>query len=119
MTSDEALVIKKAKDNLEAAELLMEQGFVDIAASRAYYTMFYLAEALLLRKGLHFSSHSAVIAAFGKEFAKTGELSSQHHQNLIKAQSIRQISDYGYNEPLPADSVREVIRWAREFYQAA
>ncbi|RPJ52350.1 MAG: HEPN domain-containing protein [Chloroflexi bacterium] len=45
MTSDLSLVIKKAKDNLEAAELLIGQGFVEIAASRAYYAMFYLAEA--------------------------------------------------------------------------
>lgn len=117
MTSEELLVIKKAKDNLEAAELLVEEGFIDIAASRAYYSMFYLAEVLLMRKGLNFSSHSAVIAAFGKEFAKTGELSPQYHQNLIKAQSIRQISDYGYDEPLPVDDVKEVIRWAKEFYQ--
>ncbi len=119
MTSDEALVTKKAKDNLEAAELLIGQGFIEIAASRVYYAMFYLAEALLLRKGYHFSSHSAVIAAFGKEFAKTGELSPKYHQNLIKAQSIRQISDYGYNEPLPVEDVKEVMRWANDFYQAA
>ncbi|RPJ52349.1 MAG: hypothetical protein EHM21_00400 [Chloroflexi bacterium] len=72
----------------------------------------------MLRKGLHFSSHSAVITSFGKEYAKTGELGPQYHQNLIKAQSIRQISDYGYDEPLPVDDVKEVIRWAKEFYQA-
>lgn len=119
MTPEEALVIRKAKDNLDAAELLIRQGFVEIAASRAYYAMFYLAEALLMRKGLHFSSHSAVVAAFGKEYAKTGELDSKFHQNLIKAQAVRQISDYGYNEPLPKKDVEEVIRWAREFYQAA
>lgn len=119
MTPEEALVIRKAKDNLEAAELLVSQGFVEIAASRAYYTMFYLAEALLLRKGLHFSSHSAVIAAFGKEYAKTGELDPMFHQNLIKAQAVRQISDYGYNEPLPVEDVEEVIRWANDFYEAA
>jgi uncharacterized protein (UPF0332 family) len=80
--------------------------------------MFYLAEALLLRKGLHFPSPSAVIATFGKEFAKTGELSPLYHQNLIKAQAIRQISDYGYNEPLPVENVNEVIGWANDFYQA-
>lgn len=119
MNPDEERIIKKAKENLDAAGMLIEQGFPEIAASRAYYAMFYLAEALLLKKGLHYSSHSAVIAAFGKEFAKTGELSPQFHQNLIKAQSIRQISDYGYAESLPADDVREVIRWANEFYQAA
>ncbi len=119
MNQEESLIVKKAKENLDAAELLMEQGFLDIAASRAYYAMFYLAEALLLRKGLHFSSHSAVIAAFGKEFAKTGELSSEHHQNLIKAQTIRQISDYGYNEPLPVEDVKEVIHRAKVFCQTA
>jgi uncharacterized protein (UPF0332 family) len=117
MTPEEALVIRKAKDNLDAAELLIGQGFIEIAASRAYYTMFYLAEALLMRKGLHFSSHSAVIAAFGKEYAKTGEVDSKYHQYLIKAQAIRQISDYGYNEPLPKNDVEVVIRWAREFFQ--
>lgn len=103
------MIVKKAKENLEAAELLMIQGFMDIAASRSYNAMFYLAEVLLLHKGLHFSSHSAVIAAFGKEFAKTGELSPEHHQNLIKAQTIRQVSDYGYNEPLPVEDVKELI----------
>src|SRR5512142_2354624 len=107
MTQDEQAILSKAKENLEAAQLLLDQGFYGIAASRAYYAMFYLAEALLLRKGLHYSSHSAVIAAFGKEFAKTGELSPQFHQNLIKAQSIRQISDYGYNEPLSVEDVKQ------------
>jgi uncharacterized protein (UPF0332 family) len=119
MTQDEQAILSKAKENLEASQLLLDQGFYGIAASRAYYAMFYLAEALLLRKGLHFSSHSAVIASFGKEFAKTGDLDAHFHQDLIKAQSIRQISDYGYNEPLPKENVEEVINWANEFYQAA
>lgn len=119
MTQDEQAIVTKAKENLEAAQLLLDQGFHGIAASRAYYAMFYLAEALLLRKGMHFSSHSAVIASFGKEFAKTGDLDAQFHQYLIKSQSIRQISDYGYNETLPKENVEEVIGWAKAFYQVA
>lgn len=119
MTSDELAILNKAKENLEAAQLLLDQGFSGIAASRTYYAMFYLAEALLLRKGMHFSSHSAVIAAFGKEYAKTGEIDPLFHQYLIKAQSIRQISDYGFNESLPQEDVEPIIQWARAFYQAA
>lgn len=119
MTPDDQGILDKAKENLEAAQLLLDQGFFGIAASRTYYAMFYLAEALLLRKGLHFSSHSAVIAAFGKEYAKTGEVDSQYHQYLIKAQSIRQISDYGFNEPLPKEDVAQLIQWAHAFFQAA
>ena len=118
MTPDEQAILNKAKENLEAAELLLDQGFAGIAASRTYYAMFYLAEALLIRKGLHFSSHSAVIAAFGKEYAKTGEIDSQYHQYLIKAQSIRQISDYGFTESLPKEDVEQLTQWARAFYQA-
>lgn len=118
MTPDEQAILNKAKENLEAAELLLDQGFAGIAASRTYYAMFYLAEALLIRKGLHFSSHSAVIAAFGKEYAKTGEIDSQYHQYLIQAQSIRQISDYGFAESLPKEDVEQLIQWARAFHQA-
>ena len=54
----------------QAAKVLMESGFTGFAAAQSYYTLFYLTEALLLSKSLHYSSHSAVIAAFGKEFAK-------------------------------------------------
>jgi uncharacterized protein (UPF0332 family) len=71
MNQDERYLLEKAKENIKAAELLLSQGFEEISASRAYYAMFYLAEALLHSRDLSFSSHSAVIAAFGKEFLKT------------------------------------------------
>lgn len=67
-------ILQKAKDSLEAARLLQSQSYLDFAASRAYYSMFYTAEALLLSRGKSFSSHSAVIAAFEKEFSKTRDL---------------------------------------------
>jgi uncharacterized protein (UPF0332 family) len=38
---------QKARYSLAAAELLTSEGYHDIAASRAYYAMFYVAEALL------------------------------------------------------------------------
>ncbi len=66
--------MQKAHENIAAAEVLLQENFPEIAASRAYYAMFYIAEILLFSKGLTFSSHSAVISAFGKEFAKTGLL---------------------------------------------
>ena len=36
--------------------------------------MFYMAQALLEGEGLAFSKHSAVIAALGRYFVKTGRL---------------------------------------------
>jgi len=67
-------LLEKARRSQKVAAKLYKDGDIDLAASRAYYSLFYTAEALLLSRGLSFSSHSAVIANFGKEFAKTQAL---------------------------------------------
>lgn len=72
MTKDQSELLEKAKASLKAAKMLDNEGFYDFAASRAYYTMFYVAEAFLLDKGMAFSKHAGVHSAFGKHFVKTG-----------------------------------------------
>jgi uncharacterized protein (UPF0332 family) len=47
-------LIKKAEESLEAAESLFKMGFYDFSASRTYYAMFYMTEAVLLTKNLSF-----------------------------------------------------------------
>ena len=113
--SQPQLLLQKARENLEAAKLLLQKGHIDIAASRAYYPMFYVAEALLSTKGLSFSSHSAVIAAFGKEFAKTGLIAPEHHRHLKDAFETRQIGDYGADIRVTMNIAEEVLIWARDF----
>lgn len=44
---------------------MAKNGLYDFAVSRAYYAMFYIAEAFLLGQDLSFSSHAGVISAFG------------------------------------------------------
>jgi len=61
MTPEQAALLKKAKDSLDAARLLVERSFYDFGVSRTYYAMFYIAEAFLLGEGLSFSKHSAVM----------------------------------------------------------
>lgn len=39
MTPDKQAILNKAKENLEAAQLLVDQGFSSIAASRTYYAI--------------------------------------------------------------------------------
>lgn len=72
MTVEQDGLLQKARRNIRSAKLLLADGDFDTAVSRAYYAMFYVAEALLLSRGLAYSRHSAVIAAFGREFAKGG-----------------------------------------------
>jgi uncharacterized protein (UPF0332 family) len=89
------------------------------SAAQSYYTIFYIAEALLLSKGLTFSSHSAIIAAYGKEFAKTGLLDPKFHRYIIEAQKRRQTGHYGdEGEEVTIEEARESFEWAEEFMQA-
>jgi uncharacterized protein (UPF0332 family) len=118
MNQEEQYLLVKAKENIDASVLLLNQGYEEISASRAYYAMFYLAQALLHRRGMAFSSHAAVIAAFGKEFSKKGVLDPRYHLYLIKAQQLRQTGDYGTTATVNAESVSKAIVWASEFYTA-
>jgi uncharacterized protein (UPF0332 family) len=114
-----AAMFDRARENIRAAELLIREHSPDIAASRAYYAMFYIAEALLLRRELSFSSHSAVIAAYGKEFARRADLDAKFHRYLIDAQDTRQVGDYGMETHVPVVEAAETIKRAKEFLAAA
>jgi uncharacterized protein (UPF0332 family) len=87
-------LLHKAQDSIRGAKALMRETLFGFAASRAYYAMFYVAQALLLQQKLSFSKHSAVIAAFGKHFAKTGIIPYEFHQYLNDAQNDRLAGDY-------------------------
>jgi uncharacterized protein (UPF0332 family) len=112
------VILDKARSSLEAGNLLAGQGYLDFAVSRAYYAMFYAAEALLLQHGLSFSSHSAVIAAYGKEYSKTAELDPKFHKYLITAQDLRGQGDYDFGPGVSEKKVQEVLGWASEFLEA-
>lgn len=119
MSPETQALLDKAQASCDAARVLQREGFMDFAASRAYYAMFYTAEALLLSRGFSFSSHSAVIATFGKEFSKTGDLDPRFHRHLIDAQDTRITGDYTTSATITNAQVDEALRWAQDFLAAA
>ncbi len=119
MNPEVSELFDKAKRSIKTAGKILKDGEVDFAGSRAYYAMFYVAEALLLERGLAFSSHSAIIANYGKEFAKTKLLNPKFHNYLIKSQDRRNIGDYAIGSHLTQEEVKEMLAWAKEFVKAA
>lgn len=119
MIPKQAGLLRKAQRSVDAARLLSDEGHADFAASRAYYAMFYVAEALLLEHGLAFSKHSAVHAAFGQHFAKTGIVSPDLHRTLLDAARVRTVGDYDIGPDVPGEKTRELIRHAEQFLQVA
>jgi len=119
MTDEQQKRLQKAQKSLAAAKLLLANGYPEYAISRAYYTMFYIAEAFLEGENLSFSKHSAVIAAFGREFAKPQRISSEFHRFLIEAQALRTTSDYGQLNAVTMDQATEQIDRAEQFLAMA
>jgi uncharacterized protein (UPF0332 family) len=112
-------LLKKAKDSIEAAGILLERRYYGFAASRVYYAMFYIAEALLLEKGLTFSTHKGVRSAFGKEFVKTGIMDRKFGKGLGAAYRLRENGDYEPQDKVSKEDVEEMLRLAKEFLEAA
>jgi uncharacterized protein (UPF0332 family) len=121
MTSQLQFFIDKAKESLAASKLLEENQLYDFAGARAYYTMFYIAEAFLWREGLSFSSHSAVISAFGREIARKGIVPIEFHRYLIDAQDKRTQGDYNIDDDikLNREDVEQLIQQSEQFIQFA
>ena len=108
-------LLDKSQNALESAELLLDAKFFDAAVSRAYYAMFYAAEALLLSKNLEFSSHKSVISLFGKHFVKTIIFKPEIGRQLHKAFEKRLLGDYSYSSKTQEQTAKEVMNWGRQF----
>ena len=115
MTEDQEELLLKAQQSLAAARLLLGNDYTDFAASRAYYAMFYAAEALLEGDGLSFSSHSGVISAFGREFARTNRVPAKFHRYLIEAQNLRTTGDYGQFNAVDQTQASQIVEQSEEF----
>ena len=111
--------LDKAARAIRAAETLLREGEADFAAGRAYYAMFYIAEALLSERGLRFRKHGGVHGAFGEHFARTGELDPKFHRWLLDAFDRRLQADYGIEATVTADEAQATIDQARQFFDHA
>ena len=72
-----ALYIENADESLSVAQLNLENDFYSASINRAYYAIFYAANALLATKKLARSKHSGVLSVFRQHFIKTELLPSE------------------------------------------
>jgi uncharacterized protein (UPF0332 family) len=119
MKIEQQQLLEKAKESLQAAKLLADNHLLAFAAARAYYSMFYIAQAFLLGEDLTFSSHSAVIAAFGKIFIKTKRLPMEYHRYLIDAQEQRTDADYSLTPNITQKKAQDIIENAQKMLDFA
>jgi uncharacterized protein (UPF0332 family) len=98
LTPEVEAYLAKARHALEVAWKLRGGGELADAAGKAYYAMFYAAQALLRAQGIEVVKHSAVASMLGRHFAKTGRLDPKFHRMFINARRVREIADYSLFE---------------------
>ena len=102
MTKEVVGLIKKSKHAIKVSQELLLQGYPSDSASKAYYSIFYAAQALLKSSNINVVKHSAVESAIGYHFVKTGKMDQRYHRVLLDARKLREIADY--------DTQEEVVR---------
>jgi len=118
MSLEQKNLLEEAGKSIQAAKILLQDGFEGYAAARAYYAMFYLAEAMLLSKNKTFSKHKAVTSAFAKEYIVSGPLPRRLHRYLLDGYDYRLSGDYLEGKPITRAIAAEQIQHAEEFLNA-
>ena len=108
-----------AEETLNAAEILAKEEYLRDAINRAYYAVFYIAEALLNEKDLRYSKHGTVHGAFAQHYIKTKIFDEKYHKLLTGAFRRRMLGDYDEVAQFKSEEVKETITEAWEFLQVA
>jgi uncharacterized protein (UPF0332 family) len=107
--------LEQGHETLREAEILLKELALRGAINRTYYAMFYAVLALLATKRIGTSKHSAIIAAFDREFVKTGVFAREFSRSLHIAFDRRQTHDYGEMIPIDRQTVEETLANAKAF----
>ena len=112
-----AATLERAIAALQAAKILLSSELPNDAASRAYYSAFHAATALLLSKRLSFGSHAGILRAVSLNFVKTGELPKNYGRSLNWLAELRQLADYGELRNVTVPDAEQAIVSAEQFLQ--
>ncbi len=107
--------LERARETLEEARLMSQNGHLHGAANRIYYACFYATVALLLTRSLSSSKHSGVMALFNRHFIKEGILPIEMGKFYSRVFDHRLESDYGEIAELEAEDIEADLVKAEEF----
>lgn len=86
--------LRVAKEDLQAAYLLLEANSYRGANNRAYYAIFHAVSAVLAMEGVAFKKHKDTLAYFNKNYVATEIFPRNLGRKIVKAEEIRHESDY-------------------------
>jgi len=108
----------QAEHALRQADALAAIQEWDGVVNRAYYAMFYAAEAALTTLGLSAHKHAGVLVLADRDLVGRGVLTREDAARLRQAYRLRQRSDYTATAPIEPDRAGQLLEAARSFVTA-
>jgi uncharacterized protein (UPF0332 family) len=109
------VLLTRSDEALLASRVLLEKGLLSDSISRAYYSMYYASQALLLSKNIKAKSHSGTITLFGKEIVAKGLIPKALGKRLNEAYDLRQKGDYDPNADFEYEDIEKFVDQASDF----
>ena len=113
--------LRKATDNLSAAEILLAEALSDAACNRAYYAIYNAARAALIaideEKAAYAKTHSGLLSQFSLYLTKTGLLDPKWSGIFAREERRRLLADYE-SEAITEDDAKEAVANAKLFIAA-
>jgi uncharacterized protein (UPF0332 family) len=100
---------------LAGSQYNLDGGYTAIAVNRAYYAVFYAANALLATEGLARGRHSGTISVFRQSFVKPGTIEAEYSDIYGSLMDDRPTSDYDMGTKIEPERAESDVQSAREF----
>jgi hypothetical protein len=111
--------LRKADEKLAIAAKLIEWGGYDDAVSRAYYSVFHAAKAMLACQGFEADTHTGVKTLFHLHFVKSKRIEAKFGRYLTNLKDDREEGDYDVVSTVDEEVARNALQEATEFVAEA
>lgn len=109
------LLLRKSQKYLRSAAVLLEMEDYDSTVSRAYFAMFYAAQALVKRRGIRLAAGQSLRDAFVAHFVETGTLPPRAAQALEEGFRMMELGDFAHTFGVSGPQAEAMLAEAEAF----
>jgi uncharacterized protein (UPF0332 family) len=107
--------LKKSKEDLKAAKVLLKENLYSQSLNRSYYAIFHAVRAIFALDEFDSRKHSGIISHFNKNYISRGIFEKDYSKILMKAERARNKSDYRDFYVVSKESAARQIENAEKF----
>jgi len=107
--------LEKAKEDLTASRINLENGLIKASINRSYYAIFHSIRAVNALDEFDSKKHSGVIAHFNQFFIHAGDFEKEIYALITSAYKLGEKSDYDDFYIASKEDAKEQLKNAEKF----